>query len=77
MEEILNTGSRKHDVSKLHFVPSPARSSRGQVERDLINSPPSVANGLPILLAFKCLNFRRPARAPRPLLIFFVPGGVA
>jgi len=77
MEEILNTGSRKHDVSKLHFVLSPARSSRGQVYRDFINSPLSVANGMPTTLASKCLILRGLIFHLRPPVPAAAPGGVA
>ncbi|MGC8761251.1 MAG: hypothetical protein ACP5VC_14935 [Bryobacteraceae bacterium] len=77
MEEILNTGSRKHDVSKLHFVLSLARSSRGQVYRDFINSPLSLANGMPTTLASKCLIPRALIFPLRPLLPAADPGGVA
>jgi len=63
MEEILNTGSRKHDVSKLHFVLSPARLSRGQVYRDFINSPLSVANRMPETPGGKSVILRGPSRA--------------
>lgn len=77
MEEILNTGSRKHDVSKLHFVLSPARSSRGQVYRDFINSPLSVANGLPITLARKCLIFGGGVLSSPTFVRGSAPGGVA
>jgi hypothetical protein len=51
----LNTGSRKHCVSKFHFSLSLARRSRGQVYRDFINSLLSVANGLPAMLGRKLL----------------------
>jgi hypothetical protein len=51
----LNTGSRKHCVSKFHSFLSLARHSRGQVYRDFINSLLSVANGLPSLLACNLL----------------------
>ena len=68
MEEILNTGSRKHDVSKFHFVLSPARLSRGQVYRDFINSPLSVANGMPETPGGKSMIFGGSRRAfPAPL----------
>ncbi len=73
----LNTGSRKHCVSKFHFVLSLARHSRGQVYRDFINSLLSVANALPSVLACKSLipcaaDQALPAQAGR-----FAPRGVA
>ena len=74
MEEIFNTGSRKHDVSYSGSLSPSARCSRGQVQREFINSLLSVANWWPGMLEKKALcyqsprwNFGLPARwlAPR------------
>jgi hypothetical protein len=60
----LNTGSRKHCVSKFHFFLSLARHSRGQVYRDFINSLLSVANRLPAMLGRKLLISGRACTEP-------------
>jgi len=73
----LNTGSRKHCVSKSHFVLSPARSSRGQVYRDFINSLLSVANGLPTMLARKCMNLCSVPESAATAAARFAARGVA
>jgi hypothetical protein len=73
----LNTGSRKHCVSKSHFALSPARHSRGQVYRDFINSLLSVANPLPTLLASKLLILGGQPASAAPAAGRFAPDGVA
>lgn len=73
----LNTGSRKHCVSKFHFFLSLARHSRGQVYRDFINSLLSVANGLPSVSICKLLIFRATGRGVPVVAGCFAPRGVA
>ncbi len=73
----LNTGSRKHCVSKFHFFLSLARHSRGQVYRDFINSPLSVANALPTVLSCKLLIPDAVLRGAQAVAGCFAPRGVA
>lgn len=73
----LNTGSRKHCVSKFHSILSLARHSRGQVYRDFINSLLSVANALPSVLACKSLIPRAAGRGVPAVAGCFAPRGVA
>ncbi len=73
----LNTGSRKHCVSKFHLILSLARHSRGQVDRDFINSPLSVANELPSVQSCKLLISDAVFLGDEAAAGCFAPRGVA
>jgi hypothetical protein len=71
MEENLNTGSRKHDVSNSTSLSSSACCSRGQVQREFINSLMSVANCGPSSQEKKVLYYqisRRISNIPNGLI---------
>jgi hypothetical protein len=77
MEENLNTGSRKHDVSNSTSLSSSACCSRGQVQREFINSLLSVANCVPSLQEKKVLCYQLASRFFSPFSGITAALGVA
>lgn len=77
MEENFNTGSRKHDVSNSGSLSPSACCSRGQVQREFINSLLSVANWWPGMLEKKALCYQSPWPDLDPSARLLAPRGVA
>ena len=77
MEENFNTGSRKHDVSNSASLSQPACCSRGQVQREFINSFMSVANYGPLAQEKKVLCYQSRRIHFHPSAGCVAPRGVA
>ena len=77
MEENFNTGSRKHDVSNSASLSQPACCSRGQVQREFINSFMSVANYGPLAQEKKVLCYQSRWIRFQPSAGCVAPQGVA